>query len=233
MKIKRKNLARLASISTLGAGVLGVPAGAVAAGVIQYTPLNGHVGFSSGYNSSFAAAIVPGIVASFRRSTFGGSGGNYFGKVDLSANLQNSSVTAANGFLLFKGANVTAGRKWSTAGGGTGTAVRLGVRSASSSFRGTNGDFYKLFAFTPSGSTAPDYGWIALHQIVTATVGPDVDILGIAWDNTGAQIAAGDTGVVAAPTPEPSTAALGSLAALALGATGLRRWRQVRRQQAA
>lgn len=138
MKIKRKN---------------GVPAGAVAVG-IQYTPLSGHVGFSSGYNGSFAATIAPGVVASFRRSTLGGSGGNYFGKVDLFANLR-SSVTAASGFLLFKGLDVKAGRTWSTVGGGFGSHIRLGQRTTSN-FGGTNGNFYKLFAFTPSGNTAPD-----------------------------------------------------------------------------
>jgi hypothetical protein len=52
---------------------------------------------------------------------------------------------------------------------------------------------------------------------------PDVTLIDWAYDTSGAQIPAGDTG-----TPEPSTLALSGLAALALGAKGLRRWRAAR-----
>jgi len=62
MKIKRKNLARLASISALGAGALGVGAGSAEAGIV-YTPINTKVGFSPG--SQFSFSLFPG----------GGSGG--------------------------------------------------------------------------------------------------------------------------------------------------------------
>jgi hypothetical protein len=48
---------------------------------------------------------------------------------------------------------------------------------------------------------------------------------GWAYDDSGDQIAAGDTGGV----PEPSTMALAGLGALALGAAGLRRWRAARK----
>ena len=43
-------------------------------------------------------------------------------------------------------------------------------------------------------------------KTVTDTVGPDVDILGIAYDDSGATIAAGDTGN--SGVSEPSTMAL-------------------------
>jgi hypothetical protein len=51
----------------------------------------------------------------------------------------------------------------------------------------------------------------------------DVTLVDWAYDTSGAQIFAGDTG-----TPEPSTFALSGLAALALGAKGLRSWRAAR-----
>ena len=44
MRIKKKNVARLASLSALGAGALGVAAGTAHAGIV-YTPLSGKVGF--------------------------------------------------------------------------------------------------------------------------------------------------------------------------------------------
>jgi hypothetical protein len=59
------------------------------------------------------------------------------------------------------------------------------------------------------------------------TLGPRVTVEGLALDTSGAFIKAGDTGV-----PEPSTMALTGLAALALGATGLRRWRAARKPAA-
>jgi hypothetical protein len=59
-------------------------------------------------------------------------------------------------------------------------------------------------------------------------LGPKVTVEGFALDTSGALIKAGDTGAV----PEPSTMALTGLAALALGATGLRRWRAARKPAA-
>jgi hypothetical protein len=234
MRITKKNVGRLASISALGAGALSVGAGTAEAGTIQYTPLSGKVGFSSGYGTSFKTSVVPGVIASIRRSTTGvnlGPGGlNYFGFVGLRGRVT-YGISYTGGFIRFKVQNAALGQKWSDLSPLVGTNLLLGRRSSYGSTFGAKGNFYKLFEFQTSASGTTEFGWIDFNQSVSPTSGPDVDILGIAFDTSGAQIAAGDMGSTNA-TPEPSTAGLASLAALALGAKGLRRWRAARKQAA-
>jgi len=98
--------------------------------------------------------------------------------------------------------------------------------------RNRNGDFYLLFQFNPTGSQT-DYGW--LHLFAPPVNGcvrcePDIVAVDMAWDDTGAFIAAGDTG--SSSTPEPATAIPTGIAALALGANGVRRWRASRKKAA-
>jgi len=244
MKLKKKNVARLASISALGAGALGVAGGTAEAGTIQYTALNREIGVSGttkpvGVASTFNVPIVPGISAYFRRSALGKQTPNSFGdRVGLSARLA-TSINSASGILRFATATAQPGQKWVPHNTPNVAAISLGRRSRSTSsgsvfnrHAGPNGDYYKLFAFAKSYYAQVDYGWIHLNETVSATGGPDVNILGIAYDASGAFIAAGDRGSTGSTAPEPSTAAMASLSALALGAVGLRRWRAVRKQAA-
>jgi hypothetical protein len=98
---------------------------------------------------------------------------------------------------------------------------------------------YALFFFDQPQGVTPLYGWVklSLHVAQNPILGPWVDILGIAYDNTGALIHAGDIGSVAPPppppaqSPEPSTLASTALGALAFGAIGLRAWRKERGAQ--
>ena len=68
-----------------------------------------------------------------------------------------------------------------------------------------------------------NYGWVQLSTTAgtTPAQGFPATILGYAFDNTGA-------GILAGQIPEPGTSAMLSLGAFALGATGVRRWRQRR-----
>jgi hypothetical protein len=92
-------------------------------------------------------------------------------------------------------------------------------------------DRYFLFRFAGGDLSQDIYGWAQLevssrpHAVCN---GPspgclDVTLVDYAYDTSGNQIPAGDTG-----TPEPSTFVLTGLAALALGAKGVRAWRAAR-----
>ena len=103
--------------------------------------------------------------------------------------------------------------------------------------KGGNGIFQNrlaLFSFTRQNSTGGSSGYIHgwLRLSVNATSNPlnaELTVVDYAFDDSGALIAAGDTGAA----PEPGTLASSGLAALVLGAEGLRRWRAARKKTAA
>jgi hypothetical protein len=140
-------------------------------------------------------------------------------------------------------------------------ARRQGVSFANGALGGNFTDMYALFQFSNVGSpTGFLYGWLELSSFVapsgTNTTGPRVTVEGWAYDTTGTPIAAGagnlggggNGGPVCGSVgddheggegddngcsvPEPSTAVMFGFAALALGATGLRRWRAARKPAA-
>ncbi len=119
------------------------------------------------------------------------------------------------------------------------TFIRSGSTTTTSHFshrnNGTNGlpsfaDQYLLFRFQ---GTTREYGWVEASMSVTssadttASYGPNLTIIQYAFDNTGAVLAAGATASL--PSPEPSTLDETGIAALILGAEGLRRWRLARK----
>jgi hypothetical protein len=89
-------------------------------------------------------------------------------------------------------------------------------------------DKYALFTFGFGPDTM--YGWVHLSFSISngsgpdPSLGPDLLILDWAYDDSGAQLPAGQT-----QTPEPASAVSTGLAALAMGAVGLRKWRNARK----
>ena len=82
----------------------------------------------------------------------------------------------------------------------------------------TTGTHILGFRFTNEATGMVDYGYMVMTN--SATSGFPTTILSWSYDNTGAPITI--------PVPEPSTIALLSVTALALGALGLREWRRQR-----
>jgi hypothetical protein len=249
-KIKKTNLRRLASLSALGAGALGVTAGAADASTIVYSGIvDEKIGYGCGLGTSCAkatimgpngvAGIMRGISAFFpyasssngffvRRavmSTRAGAHGTDF-RVRANANGTPSAFPLSARF-----GKPPASR--SVAGGGL--AFSSCITSGYPRCHTVNGtlfnstDRYLLFRFTGGNLPHPLYGWAELSISLTGgdhsgfPNGPDVTLVDWAYNLSGAEIPAGDTG-----TPEPSTLALSGLAALALGAKGLRSWRAAR-----
>ncbi len=104
------------------------------------------------------------------------------------------------------------------------------VGTADDSFRNNPSVSYdhKYLAFRFGNSDqggAIRYGWMDIGLTVRGynAGGPLVTIYRYGWDNTGAQPTMGQV-----PVPEPSSAAIVALGAMALGARGVRSWRQKR-----
>ena len=249
MSRRRKDLKKkVASLSALGAGVLVFGAGEAEAGIIYSGAVNAQVGFSSG-NSSYA---IPTLGLAFGRfgTTYGSSG-------IRSVYARGSAQLAVQGFFLqlfsagamwnqasaVGNSAVIGGRRWgigssSSGSGGSsyyGSYARAAFTFPVASKMGLDpfNDKYALFQFNNGQNTL--YGWVQLSYAVSASFGPDpqfgpdLTIHSWAYDDTGASIAAGDTGQNGAQTPEPGTMASTGLAAVALGAAGLRQWRKTRK----
>jgi hypothetical protein len=254
MRIKPKNAARLASISALGAGALGVTAGTAQAGIVyEATPgtFVGYTGQSSISPQMQFTTKLPGSVNPFFTIWAMSNGTKWSAFIKGAFQLK-----TVNGFLGLVGT----GQTWNTATGAikpllfsariarrtsisstpgqiistpNGATYLTGGRTGTHTFSGagSSGNFsalYALFTFQNS-AISPNllYGWVELSSSVNSESGPLVTVEGWAYDDSGNPIVAGDTGEGTAP--EPSTMAMTSLGALALGAIGLRRWRAARK----
>lgn len=231
-----KNLKhKIMSLSALGAGALVFGAGRadatiITSGVIDYEVMKGSSPYSSG-------SLGP-LGATFSFNVLGRTVSTAYKSVGYRL------IKAAGKQMFFEGTakklSVThSGVIWKAGKLGN-AAVNVGSRKWTnyfSAFAIVNGsgnatfaDQCALFRFK-TGSSTWDYGWIELSYTVSdvrsknPTNDPNLTIVSWAYDNTGVFIAAG---VGDPPTPEPGTLFSTGLAALAMGAVGLRRWRKAR-----
>jgi hypothetical protein len=241
VKIKKTNLKRLASLSALGAGALSVGAGSAEASSIVFSgPVNAQVGFCPHCLTQFNLLGPAGARGSIHLSSYLNSSGRGARSVFVAGSPAGKHGTALD-FVKSAGSFVAAfpqGVEWGsrkTTGPFALAAFSFvegsgGGHSVNSPFNAT--DRYLLFRFTGGDFTGDVYGWaqIAVRYSPKALCSHrapgcvDVTLIDYAYDTSGHQIPAGDTGV-----PEPSTLSLTGLAALALGAKGLRTWRTARR----
>jgi hypothetical protein len=235
---------KLLSLLALSTGVLALPQTGEGA-IIDSGVINAKVGFSSGFNASFTLD-VPGThdLQLVRHSS---SAGTFLSvtlthRVDFKALDAYAAIRAYSvGSRLFaKRAN--AGATWN----GVGTQIKSGGLMDKrfthfSSYSPVAGGVYlpasftdKYVAFRFQDSTAGNatrYGWALLSMDVepfsfpaNLGTGPDVTLERWAFDTTGAKIPMG-------AIPEPTSAAMVVFGALALGATGVRRWRAGKKAQ--
>jgi hypothetical protein len=260
VKVKKKNLTRLASLSALGAGALGVGAKNAHAGIIYTSfptpkPTVGFSAASSFYVNPIASNLGFGGFRLFITATPGthstslhfefsvlakvmlqGMTGMKFQEVAGPGFIWNKTVSsfsnkALRSLKFFYSTNYTMVKHTPATNGQSITTYQRVLKSSHS---GTNvlqdrqGDFYLLFTFNPTGSQDL-YGWLHLNGLPPdpCGCGPrlDTQLIDMAFDDSGALIQTG-------ASPEPATAIPTGLGALALGATGLRRWRKSRKQAA-
>jgi hypothetical protein len=233
VRIKKANLKRLASLTALGAGVLGAATGTAEANSIVYSGiLDKHIGFSPGSQSRTWMAGPNGARGELHAYSSVACGGSMPGSCFLVSHARLSGHAGKHGttFHFREGPFITLpafpqGARFGTPStSGNLGSVAFGISRHHLETNVNSTDRYLLFRFT--GGNLPDalYGWAQL-EAAQNTDGLAVTLVDWAYDTSGAQIPAGDTGT----TPEPSTFALTGLAALALGAKGLRAWRSARR----
>jgi hypothetical protein len=159
------------------------------------------------------------VLASFRKASTNAGVSTW--RVDVGGGVAFQANTIHSKFLDIVGP----GAEW---GGHLALGLLHVATRGSTHVGGYNGTSqYALFTFEDA-SFNNYYGWLQLDSAVSGSAGPLITLNEWAYDDTpGEFIAAGDTGV-----PEPSTMDLTGLAALILGAAGLRRWRAARKPAA-
>lgn len=245
MNITRKSAKRLASLAALGVGAVAVGSEEAQADIV-YVDLSsspGKVGFDAGFGSTFRIPLLPlGPAITFLASRYVPGSGSISSVLSVYARGKGGARLAARFFsgtlaTFGKGATGSTSTLFPAKSALVGARTRFTSGGSTSYGLGTFTNRYALFAFPNGGQL--DFGWILLSESVSlgglgpkslnpadAAGGPDVTILGYAYDTSGNPLPAGTT------SPEPSTLELSGLGALALGAVGVRRWRAARRKAA-
>lgn len=118
-----------------------------------------------------------------------------------------TAVTGGTYLSLAPGTVVNAASIFSASSGSGGAGSTIAYQGTGTETLG--------FRFYNEATAAIDYGYATIKT--TATSGFPATVLSYSYENTGAAITV---------VPEPTTTALLGLGALALGASGVRRWRQ-------
>jgi hypothetical protein len=215
----------LASVAAAGVSLLACQS--ADAGTIDVFTPNANVGFAAGDVNKFKLDI-----ASLKSSGFSlvslvnaGSRTLRFNTVGTNASDVRLRTTGVNS-LATPGAY---GKKFSQIGAGS---VILFVTLEHRSVNGVGGgetfsQEYYAFSFTDDTSYHTHYGWI-YGTLTGGYSNMNYNLISWAYDTTpNEQITMGQT-QVSSSTPEPSTAALGAMAALILGAAGVRKWNEAK-----
>ena len=236
MPIKKENLRRLASLSALGAGALGAGVDtADASSIIWSGLLNETVGYQPGAATRFTFAGPNGAGARMTLRSFYGCSAICTKHLSVYLGENRGAHGTKFQFLLTGfpvGATFSSKRRLYPPGAVLAASFCSGSLGHPCSptrtftnFGFTAADPYMLFRFTGGNPKQAMFGWAQFSLSFPGNLsGPDVTLVDWAYETSGAKLPAGDTG-----TPEPSTLALTGLAALALGAKGLRRWRGARK----
>jgi len=237
LKIKAKNVQRLASLSALGAGAMGLGTGTAEASVVL-TTVGQTVGFtppslatykvtfgtlSPAYFSLTRSAFTHTNPAGskfkhrsvFLNGTFALPGPvfakSFFSPYGALPKGKTSALFTATSFLTL------AGRKVIT--------TKLGATHVATFHPFNSIDKYFEFQFFSPTLGHNIFGWGELTESVSATPppgsGPDVTLVQYAFETNGQYLPPGTL----VPIPEPSEAIPLALSALVLGAAGVRRWR--------
>jgi len=235
--MKPNDNTKLASLLALATGAIALPQTS-SAGII-YTNLASPVtvGYAGGGDASFlfdlpgGNATQFGFARTYGTAYVGSASLTYLYRTVLVGDLGGTAPAAvrvnSNGFV----APIPAGATWSQGGvasfavGAAGTAY-VGFFDTGVTPQTGYDHQYLAWAFTDvTSGNAVRYGWTEISLAVAnyAGGGPSVTIWGYGYDDSGLKPTMGQGAV-----PEPSTAALTVFGAMALGARGLRRWRQQR-----
>jgi hypothetical protein len=211
--------------------------GTAQATVIYSGPINAQVGFDTGFSGNYTSPALGagGPTFKFTRGSFNGAYNTHLRKMLF--NQAGGINFAFNGSALqvFSPGALWSSRVGSAANGRVATRD-FGLNAFSHTIIGnqTFSNKYALINFGPSSSL---FGWVQLSLQINNVAGnsgvngPNLTIIDYAFEDSGQKLAAGSqTPFVPPPpadTPEPATLATTGLAALVLGAAGVRRWRPI------
>jgi len=221
VSLERGDSYKLVSLMALATGAIAMPQTSNAD--IFYSD---HVDspFTVGYTASPSYTIddLPG--SAMLRFQFSQTGSSSFTSTRFVAFFQESGYVRLRTNAFFA-APAGAGMLWNQIPGNSAAVGSVGAANLYLRNPASYNDVYFAFRFRDSTQgNQLRYGWINVsldNRPLATGEGPHLTIFGWAYDSTGAQIPMG-------MVPEPSSAAILALGALALGSKGVRSWRRNR-----